>query len=170
MNRADLLLSCLRDGQPWSRRDIFERTGSYFLVNNAAVELRVRGLDVQWSRSGSLHLYQLVNGSLTEEGIGAGPQARLAVRRAGRGVARAHVAVSPSSVSDSLTHRGGGATLATGTSSGDRMLSIRERTGSVSDAPQSSALVPKPFSEDGSAALHPRPTGAEQLSLLVAAA
>ena len=168
MNRADLLLSCLRDGSPWTRRDIFERTGSYFLTNNAAAELRARGVEVRHTRQGRLDVYQLADGSLTERGTGSST---------GRSHMPGLVDPKPRSVSDSLTHRGGGATLATGTSSGDRMLSIRERTGSVSDAPQSSALVPKPsrspsLHEDptqGSAALHPRPTSAEQLSLLVAA-
>lgn len=70
MNRADLLLSCLRDGQPWTRRDIFEHTGQFFASNNAACELRKvlrpRGLTVLHSRAGRLDVYQI--GSLREPG------------------------------------------------------------------------------------------------------
>ena len=97
MNRADLLLSCLRDGTPWTRRDIFEHTGQFFLLNNAASELRERGLDVRWSRSGSLHLYQLVNGSLGEREQGSSGSASEPVSPR-RGVVdnRALVSRSPS--------------------------------------------------------------------------
>ena len=65
MNRADLLYSCLRDGQPWTRRDIFEHTGQFTLLNNAASELRKRGVDVRHTRKGSLHVYQIVNAQLS---------------------------------------------------------------------------------------------------------
>lgn len=69
MNRADLLLSVLRDGKPHTRQDIFGRVG-YFLANNAASELRARGFDVVHSREGRLDVYRLV-GSLTDGGDAA---------------------------------------------------------------------------------------------------
>src|SRR3990167_796124 len=74
VNRADLLYSCLRDGRSWTHREIFEHVGRFFLVNNAAVELRARGMDVVWSRAGRLHVYQLVGGSLGERERQAQPQ------------------------------------------------------------------------------------------------
>ena len=49
MNRADKMLSVLRDGKPHSRRDIFDRIG-FLLTNNAAAELRAQGHDVRQSR------------------------------------------------------------------------------------------------------------------------
>ena len=142
MNRADLLYSCLRDGRPWTRRDIFERTGSYFLLNNAASELRARGVNVVWSRAGRLHVYQLANGSLTERVVGSemyeepfGSHPSLPIRLTAINASR--------SVSDSLTPS--------------------------APVPQPSCSTPRGAPSQGSAALHPRPTSAEQLSLLVAA-
>ncbi|MCR4340026.1 MAG: hypothetical protein NUW01_09080 [Gemmatimonadaceae bacterium] len=65
MNRADLLYSCLRDGTPWTRRDIYEHTGTYFMSNNAAAELRKRGLDVRHTKKGRLDVYQLMDAQLS---------------------------------------------------------------------------------------------------------
>lgn len=59
MNRADLLYACLRDGAPWTRRDIYEHTGEFFLTNNAAAELRKRGIEVLHTRAGRLDVYQI---------------------------------------------------------------------------------------------------------------
>lgn len=68
MNRADLLYSCLRDGNQWTRRDIYEHTGEFFLTNNAASELRKvlrpRGLTVLHTRQGRQDVYWI--GSLRE--------------------------------------------------------------------------------------------------------
>lgn len=134
MNRADALYSCLRDGQPWTRRDIFEHTGEFFLVNNAAVELRERGLDVQWSRSGRLHLYQLVSGSLRERDAGR-CESTLGLRSPGEITLQIATGRSSRSLSDSLTPSG-----------------------------------PEPQPRNGgSNELHPRSSGPEQLSLMVAA-
>lgn len=73
-NRADLMLSCLRDGKPWTRREIFNEVG-YFLTNNAASELRKRGLEVvQWRHEGE-YVYQLTDGTLAEGGGGKAPAA-----------------------------------------------------------------------------------------------
>ena len=59
MNRAELLLSVLRDHRPHSRQDIFDRVG-YMLTNNAASELRACGYDIQHSRKGRVDVYQLL--------------------------------------------------------------------------------------------------------------
>ena len=101
VNRADLLLSCLRDGTPWTRYDIYEHVGEFFLTNNAAAELRERGFDVQHMRQGRLDVYQLVNGSLGEREQGSSGSASEPVSPR-RGVVdnRALVSRSPS---DSLT-------------------------------------------------------------------
>lgn len=70
MNRADLLYSVLKDGEPHSRRDIQRRVG-YFLTNNAASELRKRGLNVVHSRPGRVDTYQLVRPLSLNEGTGS---------------------------------------------------------------------------------------------------
>lgn len=63
VSRADRMLSVLRDGRPHSRQEIFEATGSFFLTNNAASELRrERGLQVEQRRERGLVIYQLVGG------------------------------------------------------------------------------------------------------------
>jgi len=46
-NRAALLLEVLSDGREHSRREIFEQAGGFFLINNAASELRRAGYDVR---------------------------------------------------------------------------------------------------------------------------
>lgn len=66
MNRADALLSCLKDGQPWTRRDIFDRVG-FMLTNNAASELRARGIDVTHEVRRGEHVYRLGPEQLTLE-------------------------------------------------------------------------------------------------------
>jgi len=52
------MLTVLRDGKPHSRHEIFQRVG-FMLTNNAASELRARGLDVEETRDGDNYLYQL---------------------------------------------------------------------------------------------------------------
>lgn len=60
MNRADRMLEVLRDGRPHSRQEIFDRAG-FMLTNNAASELRARGLDVeQWQESRGVFVYRLL--------------------------------------------------------------------------------------------------------------
>ena len=73
MNRADLLWSVLKDGRPHSRQEIFEQVG-YMLTNNAASELRARGVLVEHRREGRLDVYEIV-GSLREPALppGASP-------------------------------------------------------------------------------------------------
>lgn len=66
MNRADLLLSCLSDGRPWTRRDIFERVG-FMLTNNAASELRARGIEVTHQVRKGQHVYRLGPQQMTLE-------------------------------------------------------------------------------------------------------
>lgn len=210
MNRADLLYSCLRDGSPWTRRDIYEHVGEFFLTNNAAAELRVvlrpRGQDVLHSRAGRLDVYQigplrereprqaqpqdyprspegccddsgaemrqsadsrslsdpLVDGPLREprdKGLG------------GRAAAPPHIGV-PShraplgSLNGSLTDGevGGGNACAEPGASGEHggpspLEQDRGTSPSVSDPLIPSPLVPQP--QQGSAALHPRPTSGE---------
>lgn len=58
MNRADRMLYVLRDGKPKSRREI-QHVAGYFLTNNAASELRKRGLVVKHWREGMTDYYQL---------------------------------------------------------------------------------------------------------------
>ena len=152
MNRADLLYACLRDGQPWTRRDIFEHTGQFFLVNNAAVELRERGLDVQWSRAGRLHLYRIVSGSLRERETDS-PR-----HEASRTVGdpQADVAVGSSrSLSDPLIP----SPLVPQSSSAEGLM-------------DGSAVAPRPTSGDSSCVAPPPrdlPGGAAQLAFEVAA-
>lgn len=59
MNRAELLLSVLRDHRPHSRQDIFDRVG-YMLTNNAASELRGAGYQVEHTREGRNDIYRLL--------------------------------------------------------------------------------------------------------------
>ena len=59
MNRADLMLAALQDGEPKSRRELFERAGCFYLTNNAASELRARGYVIEQRRDGDVYLYQL---------------------------------------------------------------------------------------------------------------
>lgn len=58
-NRADLMLEVLSDGGVHSRQEIFERVG-FMLTNNAASELRDRGLNVVHRVERRIHTYQLV--------------------------------------------------------------------------------------------------------------
>lgn len=58
MNRADLLLSVLQDGREHSRADIVAKVG-FFLTNNAASELRARGVGVHHRVRDGLHVYSL---------------------------------------------------------------------------------------------------------------
>lgn len=58
-SRADLMLRALADGRPHTREEILQAAGRPFLTNNAAHELRKRGLDVR--RDG--RAYQLVGGA-----------------------------------------------------------------------------------------------------------
>ena len=60
MNRADRMLEVLRDGRPHSRREIFDRAG-FMLTNNAASELRARGLDVRQWREDGVYVYKLLS-------------------------------------------------------------------------------------------------------------
>jgi hypothetical protein len=76
VNRADLLLSVLRDGRPHSRQDVFDAVG-FMLTNNAASELRAQGHNILHSIDGGLHTYQL--SSLLEEGDPNEPDGALAV-------------------------------------------------------------------------------------------
>lgn len=75
MNRAAKLHSVLRDGNPHSRRDIFERVG-FMLTNNAASELRAEGFNVVHEvvsmRGERVDFYQLVEGG---SGLGGEPAA-----------------------------------------------------------------------------------------------
>jgi hypothetical protein len=82
VNRADRLHAALADGKPHTRGDIFRAAGSFFLTNNAASELRSRGIEVvQWRPDGE-YVYQLV-GALGEapppraDGGGVSPNANL---------------------------------------------------------------------------------------------
>lgn len=59
MNRADRMLEVLRDHRPHSREDVFSRVG-YLMTNNAAAELRARGLDVRHYKHDGLDIYELV--------------------------------------------------------------------------------------------------------------
>lgn len=60
VSRADRMLSVLRDRRPHSRQEIFEATGSFFLTNNAASELRGKGFIVEQRRERGVVVYQLV--------------------------------------------------------------------------------------------------------------
>lgn len=86
MNRADLLHSVLKDGRRHSRRDIFDRVG-FMLTNNAASELRARGVDVTHTREGRVDFYSL-NGAagLPEDGhvLPASPLSEQEARRSSR--------------------------------------------------------------------------------------
>ena len=67
-NRADLMLEVLKDGAVHSRQEIFERVG-FMLTNNAASELRDRGLNVVHRVERRIHTYQLV--AVSDEGEAA---------------------------------------------------------------------------------------------------
>jgi biotin operon repressor len=76
LNRADRMLSVLKDGRTYSRREIMERAG-WFMTNNAAAELRARGYQVEHRKEKGNDVYQLV-GALDEaaaHAIGAVPAA-----------------------------------------------------------------------------------------------
>lgn len=77
MNRADLLLSVLKDGKPHSRHEVFERVG-FMLTNNAASELRARGYNVDHGFAGGVHTYTLL-----DEGAAAAPSSSSDAHRAG---------------------------------------------------------------------------------------
>lgn len=66
MNRADLLLSVLQDGREHSRADIVSKVG-FFLTNNAASELRARGIGVEHRVTDGLHTYRLLGGAAGDE-------------------------------------------------------------------------------------------------------
>lgn len=57
MNRADRLLSVLRDGREHSRQDVFDAVG-FMLTNNAAAELRAAGHSVTHRRKNGVDIYQ----------------------------------------------------------------------------------------------------------------
>jgi hypothetical protein len=60
MNRADKMYAALKHGGPMTRRDLFEHAGCFYLSNNAASELRARGVEVvQWRADGQ-YVYQLL--------------------------------------------------------------------------------------------------------------
>lgn len=61
VSRADRMLEVLKDGRPHSREEIFERVG-FMLTNNAASELRARGVEVDHRVERRIHVYQLVGG------------------------------------------------------------------------------------------------------------
>jgi hypothetical protein len=61
--RADRMLNVLKDGRPHSRQEIFEAAGGFFLTNNAASELRKRGLDIVQRRERGIVVYQLLGRS-----------------------------------------------------------------------------------------------------------
>lgn len=64
MNRADLLYSVLQDGREHSRADIVSKVG-FFLTNNAASELRARGIGVEHRVTDGLHTYKLLSAAGT---------------------------------------------------------------------------------------------------------
>lgn len=70
MNRADLLLSVLQDGREHSREDIVGKVG-FFLTNNAASELRARGINVTHRVRDGLHVYSL--SAATGDPLGPSP-------------------------------------------------------------------------------------------------
>jgi len=59
MNRADKMLAVLQDGRSHSRHDIWRDAGEFFLTNNAASELRLRGLNVAYDKADDT--YQLLS-------------------------------------------------------------------------------------------------------------
>lgn len=65
-NRADLMLEVLSDGAVHSRQEIFESVG-FMLTNNAASELRDRGLNIVHRVDRRIHTYQLVAGADEDE-------------------------------------------------------------------------------------------------------
>ena len=70
VNRADRMLAVLSSApRAFSRDEIFQRCGSFFLTNNAASELRARGYKVRRSTDSTgaetIYLYELV-GDLPE--------------------------------------------------------------------------------------------------------
>ena len=64
-NRADLMLEVLSDGGVHSRQEIFERVG-FMLTNNAASELRDRGLNIVHRLERRIHTYQLISSDENE--------------------------------------------------------------------------------------------------------
>lgn len=61
MNRADRMLEALADGERHSRHEIFALAGCFFLTNNAAAELRARGLEIEQTRDAEEFYYRLVS-------------------------------------------------------------------------------------------------------------
>lgn len=59
MNRADKMLAVLQDGRKHTRHDIFRAAGEFFLTNNAASELRGRGVDVRHGKQDGADVYWL---------------------------------------------------------------------------------------------------------------
>lgn len=73
-SRADAMYEVLADGQPHSREAIFARAGRWFNTNNAARELRGRGLDVAYDRKSDS--YRLLSLAESETEGADGPAAR----------------------------------------------------------------------------------------------
>lgn len=69
MNRADKMLSVLKDGRTYSRLEIMERVG-FMMTNNAAAELRARGVRVEHRKEKGVDVYQLVG--VLDEAASAG--------------------------------------------------------------------------------------------------
>jgi hypothetical protein len=83
VNRADKLHKILSDGRPHSRQEIFESVG-FMLTNNAASELRARGVDVEHHVDNGLHIYRLA-GSLQQPSSIPNVQDERSVHQALRG-------------------------------------------------------------------------------------
>jgi len=80
VNRADRLYSVLRDGRPHSRQEVFDRVG-FMLTNNAASELRARGVPVEHRKDGGLDVYRLASPQLSLDmrgAVGSGPARKAA--------------------------------------------------------------------------------------------
>lgn len=73
MNRAERMQRVLRDGRWHSRREIQEREG-WFLTNNAASELRARGLEIEQRRVKGIYEYRLSQGEAVSPSGEGGPE------------------------------------------------------------------------------------------------
>ena len=116
------ILDRLRHG-PATAAELY---GLHCIVHSRVAELRKQGHVITCTHTPGMsgpgaYVYRL-DGSLGEEARQGMTASELVLRPGTFDCDRKSCGAS--SPSDSLTHRGGGATLATGTSSGDRMLSI----------------------------------------------
>ena len=112
--RADRMLHVLKDGAWHSREEILALSpGPYFLTNNAASDLRKRGLVVEYELRRGLRCYRLVGGGVLDDAGTSEPDgdsgAPLAMQAHTSGLVPASSSASPTPASPLLDASPGGA-------------------------------------------------------------